>query len=208
MKRGLTVLFGASLGLGLGLGLVPGMGAPATAQVRTDGAKFLEAVRERDGDSVMAMLGQPGNTLINSRDIGTGEGPLHIVTARRDIAWVRFLLQRGANPNAADRRGTTPLRIAAQIGFLDGVEALAKGGAQVDTPDSTGETPLIAAVHRRDIEMVRLLLERGASPQRTDNSGRSARDYAALLANGAALLDVFDKAAREKDAKAQQYGPN
>ena len=51
---------------------------------------------------------------------------------RRDAVWLRFLLAKGANPNIADKNGTTPLQLAAQLGFTEGVEVLA-WGASVST---------------------------------------------------------------------------
>lgn len=181
--------------------------APLVAQSRTDGGRFLEAVKNRDGDTVMALLGEPGSTLVNAREANSGRTALHEVVARRDLTWLRFLLDRGANPDIADTNGATPLALAAQAGFVEGVEALAAKGAQVDVADSTGETPLIAAIHRRDSATVEALLAKGANPARTDNSGRSARDYAALMKNGQ-LLEILAKSEEARAARDRNYGPN
>jgi ankyrin repeat protein len=62
---------------------------------------------------------------------------------------------KGADPNIRDNKGETPLVVAANLGFVEGVDALIANGARVDEPNATGETPLISAVHRRDIAMVR-----------------------------------------------------
>ena len=85
------------------------LSAPASAQVFSAGYTFLKAVKDRDGDKVTEALNEPGNTLINSRDLSSGETALHIVTQRRDTVWIKFLSQKGANPNVADKTGTTPL---------------------------------------------------------------------------------------------------
>ena len=90
---------------------------PVHAQAQRDGYKFLDAVKERNGTEATQLLSEPGNVLVNSRDITSGESALHIVTQRRDPVWLRFLLAKGANPNIADRKGTTPLQLAAQLGF-------------------------------------------------------------------------------------------
>lgn len=182
--------------------------APLAAQggaMFSEGYEFLKAVKDRDGTKVMEALNEPGSTLIGSRDLASGETALHIVTQRRDLQWVEFLLQRGANPNAEDKKGVTPLTIAAGLGFVEGVEALLEGGARVDQTNIAGETPLISAVHRRDIALVRLLLRHGANPDRNDNSGRSARDYAELMGSGQ-LLEEFRRADAEKTAD-KSYGP-
>lgn len=180
----------------------------ATAQFKSEGFEFLEAVRKRDGTVATDLLNQPGNTLINARDITTGESALHIVTQRRDLTWMRFLLGKGANANVEDKRGVTPLQIAAQLGFVEGVEALLAGGAQPDQANEAGETPLISAVHRRDTTMVRLLVTKGANPDRTDNSGRSARDYARLLGAGSQVLSELERSEGAQAGKNRIYGPN
>lgn len=182
--------------------------APAAAQRMSEGFEFLKAVKERDGAKVTAALDRPGSTVINTRDISTGESALHLVVTRRDPAWLRYLIGKGANPNLADRSDVTPLQLAANLGWNDGVEILLAAGANVDAANETGETPLIAAIHRRDIELVRLLLNGGANPDRSDNSGRSARDYAALLGPQSAILAEIDKARAERKARAaKSYGP-
>lgn len=182
--------------------------APAAAQRMSEGFEFLKAVKDRDGTKVTAALDRPGSTVINTRDLSTGESALHLVVTRRDPVWLRFLIGKGANPDLADRNDVTPLQLAANLGWNDGVEILLKAGASVDQSNQTGETPLIAAVHRRDAELVRILLKGGANPERSDNSGRSARDYAALLGPQSTILAEIDKARAERKARAaKSYGP-
>src|SRR5690606_33702655 len=142
--------------------------APAQAQFSA-GFKFLEAVKKRDGAKVDAMLDSPGTTIVNTRDVTSGETAVHIVTARRDLTWMSFLLGKGANPNAKDNRGRTPLVLASSIGFVDGVQLPISRNARIYASNATGETPLIAAVHPRDLDMVRILLKAGADPDRADN---------------------------------------
>lgn len=183
--------------------------APAIAQQFSEGYTFLKAVKERDGNVVTEALERPGSTVVNTRDVTSGQTALHIVTERRDPVWLRFLTGNGADPNIADKRGVTPLQIAARLGFAEGAETLLKAGARVDVTDRTGETPLIAAVHQGDLALARLLLRHGANPEQTDNSGRSALDYARLAGDRTPLLQEFERAAREKAAAGEQriYGP-
>lgn len=184
--------------------------APVAAQMFSEGYEFLKAVEDRDGDAVTAALDEPGTTIINSRDLTSGETALHIVTKRRDDLWIRFLTQRGANPDVRDKKGVTPIQIATTMGFVEGVETLIKAGANVEVADSAGETPLIVAVHRRDIPMIRLLLANKANPDRADNSGRTARDYAELMNANTAVLTEFERAdeEREENGAKQDYGPS
>jgi len=198
-----TALGGAAL-------LIAAMSTPALAQRFSDGYNFLKAVKDREGQEVTDTLNEPGSTIVNTRDITTGETALHIVAKRRDTAWIRFLTQRGGNPNIRDKKGVAPIQIAVRLGHVDGVEALIKAGANVDVADSTGETPLIAAVHARNIQLIEILLDKGANPDQTDNSGRTARDYADFMKSNGAIMNEFEKAdkAREEKGNNSSYGPS
>ncbi len=185
---------------------------PAHAQLKSDGFVFLEAVEERNGDVVTEALNEPGkgDVLVNTRDRRSGDTALHIVTRRRDALWITFLTSKGGNPNIANREGLTPIQIAANLGFIDGVEALLKGGARADVTNNSGETPLIAAVHRRDTALVKVLMANGANADHNDNSGRSARDYAQLQGARNQLLAEMDAAdeARKEAGNGKTYGPS
>ncbi|WP_298172860.1 ankyrin repeat domain-containing protein [Novosphingobium sp.] len=185
-----------------------GAALPAHAQF-SESYKFLEAVRKKDGQKVTDALNEPGTQIVNTRDVSTGESGLHIVTARRDLTWMQFLVSHGANVNVRDARGTTPLVLACNLGFIEGVDYLITSGAKVDEPNNTGETPLITAVHRRDLAMVRLLLKAGANPDRPDNSGRSARDYALLDGKDSAVANEIANSAKGGAAgQKKTYGPS
>ena len=184
------------------------LGVPAQAQFSTS-YKFLEAVRKKEGKEVTDMLDVPGSTLVNTRDISTGDTPMHIVVARRDLTWVKFIAAKGGNVNARNNKGETPLQLASNLGFSEAAELLVKLGAKVDEPNSTGETALIAATHRRDAALARVLLKAGANPARNDNSGRSALDYATLDGRSNPVLGEIETAAKAAAGKpkASAYGP-
>lgn len=187
------------------------LASPLAAQFQSEGYQFLEAVKEADGDKATELLSKPGNRLINtSRDQTSGDTALHIVVSRKDGLWVRFLLQRGADPNIPNKKGATPLQMATALSFTEGVAALIQSGASLDIGDQTGETPLITAVHARNLALVRLLLEKGADPNRTDNSGRSARDYMELQAGNDILKQEFAAADAKRTASGtkKDYGPS
>ena len=202
MLRRITV--GSAIALGLAVA------APLAAQTYSDGYKFLQAVEKSEIDEVNELLNKPGTTVINSRDLSSGRSALHITVQRRDRAWLSFLLGKGANPNIQDNRKITPLMLASQNGFVEGIELLIARGAEVDRSNETGETPLILAVHRRDTAMIRVLLAGGADPERTDNSGRSAREYAQLDRNSLVLAEFtrHDQNPTGRRAEAGTYGPS
>ena len=169
--------------------------APAVAQLgQSDSYQFLQAIRESKGDEVTKLLDKPGTVIINTRDRQTGESALHIVAKRGDTTYVNYLLARGADPNAKDGQGNTPLLVAVNSGASGVIDLLVRGGANVNLGNGSGETPLIRAVQRRDLSLVRILLAAGADPDQPDRiAGLSARDYAHQDTRTPALAKVIDE---------------
>lgn len=175
--------------LGLAAFLLALVATPLVAQSFSDNFSFLKAVRERDAATAERILSNPSTTAINYRDPSTGESALHILVRGRDLTWLSFMLGRGARPDAQTNDGTTPLILAAQIGWTEGAQQLLAWHANPNLGNRSGETPLIVAVHARDLQMVRLLLSQHANPNQTDNlSGNSAIDYARQDPRTAAIL--------------------
>jgi uncharacterized protein len=194
------------LALAAGAGFALLVAAPASAQHYSDGYKFLDAVDKGELDKVKELVNK-NSTVVDSRDVSDGHTALLTTVKRRDGPWLRYLLTLGANPNLADKRGVTPLMLASQLGFTEGIEMLAQRGAKVDEANDAGETPLILAVHRRDVPMLRILLAAGADPDHSDNAGRTARDYA-KIENVPQALDEFAKNDKKGKRKTgQTYGP-
>ena len=181
--------------LGLAAFVAALLATPLVAQSFSDGYTFLKAVRERDGNVAERILANPSSTAINARDPSTGETALHILVRGRDLNWLAFMLSKGARPDTPSNDGTTPLILAAQLGWIEGATQLLIRRANPNMANRSGETPLIVAVQRRDIQMVRLLLGQHANPNQTDNlSGNSAIDYARQDPRAAQILRELQQA--------------
>lgn len=192
----------------MGLALIALIAPSAATAQFSDSYNFLKAVRDRDGQKVTDAINRPGSgaVIINTRDAASGDGALHIVTRRRDTAWLSFLLSKGANPDMRDQGGNTALMIAAQLGFAEGLSLLVERRAQVDLANSSGETPLIRATQNRDIATVRTLLAAGANPNKADTaSGLTARQYAERDMRSAAIVSAMNDARPKPKAR---VGPN
>ncbi len=87
--------------------------------------------------------------------------PLHRAALRGDSAAVEKLLEEGADPNALNEAGATPLHYAVTDERM--VAALLARGAKPDVISKRGITPLLGAVSRPDSYAVaRLLMDAGA----------------------------------------------
>lgn len=100
---------------------------------------------------------------------------LHFAVARSGAAMVKLLLELGADPNARDSGGETPLSMAAFRGRADCVRELLAAKADVNARSKAGWTPLMAAASEGHAEVVRLLLKAGARP--VSEALRLARKY-------------------------------
>ena len=165
---------------------------PGTAQTRPDSEIFLEAIEGQDNNKIIDLATRKGRAVVNARGY-SGVTPLTVAVRKRLGTYVNFLLQKGADPNLAEKNGDTPLMIAARSGYLEGINSMLTANALVDATNRQGETALILAVQNRQLAATKRLLEAGASPTRTDNaSGLSARDYALRDRRSGELLRLID----------------
>jgi hypothetical protein len=81
------------------------------------------------------------------------------------------LIDNGADINAQDPMGNTPLNYAASSGHIRIVEMLIAGGADVNLAGRFGDRPLHNAVHSGNPHMVRMIIEKGADINLTGRNG-------------------------------------
>ena len=79
-----------------------------------------------------------------------------------DVAAIRALLARGANVEAQDAMGRTPLHTAVISGHEDVVTLLCDRGANVEATDVNGLSPLRWAASNGRVRLAALLLHHGA----------------------------------------------
>jgi len=99
-----------------------------------------------------------------------------ILAASEGNVWqVELLLQKGANINATNKQGFTPLFMAAGKGQRDTVMLLLDKGADVNLRNKyNGATGLIIAAEEGHSEIVAALLNKGANINATANNGYTA----------------------------------
>jgi ankyrin repeat protein len=91
-------------------------------------------------------------------------------------ARVKDLVEAGANVNAKENDGSTPLIIASQSGHLDIVKYLVEKGANVNAADVTGVTALMFSSKIGYLDIVKYLVEKGADINAKDKKGKTACD--------------------------------
>src|SRR4051812_44608769 len=95
-----------------------------------------------------------------------GETYLFEAVRRNQGDVAEALLRHGADVNASDSLGGTPLMLAVITIDTDTslTRVLLDAGADRNTTDNTGATPLLRATINKSVPLVRLLLEKGADP--------------------------------------------
>ncbi len=157
----------------------------------------------------LAVLAEADKDRIDMREDLNGHSPLHLAIGNPEAA--RVLLEAGANPDAPDFGGETPLHRAARIGREGSADMLLRHGADPNASDGRGVAPLHIAVTEEDRRMVMTLLSHGADPSAKTRAGMTAIDFARSrspeirqLVESAAERKILEDAAARKGVAQQR----
>lgn len=182
---------------------------PAVARMLIEkGADVNAACKFSSSDQTnhrLSFLGPPYNGTLSFN----GETPLHVAVCDRQIAsTVQMLLAFGANPNAKNCEGTTPLMGLATAWFAPNAMALIEAGADPHQRDYDGYTALHHAAIDGVTEAIRWLVSLAPSTINTLTlEGRSALHFAAMNGHADAVSCLLAAGARHPFTATHDFCP-
>lgn len=140
----------------------------------TGDLRLVDAVKQQNTKVVRALLEQKVEVDVPQAD---GATALHWAAHWDDLETADLLIRAGANLNAANDYGVTPLSLACTNRNAAMVERLLKGEANPNVALRTGETPLMTCAQTGSVDAAKALLDHGAEV----NAKESWQEQTALM---------------------------
>jgi ankyrin repeat protein len=137
------------------IALVAVIGVCAAPDVR-----LVQAAKGRNSAAVRALLNQKSD--VNARD-ADGTTALHWAVRWDDLETAALLIRAGANPDAPNEYGITPLFLACTNRSAPMVAKLLAAGAQPNAASASGETPFMTCARTGNPHAVTAFLQRGVT---------------------------------------------
>jgi len=161
--------------------------------------RLIQAVKNRDGESVRALLKQGAPAVDVNATQGDGATALHWAVYRGDRELATVLIRAGADVKAANREGATPLWLASVNGDAALIEALIEAGADPNEKLPLGRSPLMIASRTGKVDAMKVLIDRGADVNAKDTlRGTTPLMWAADEGHAAALQLLIQRGADVK----------
>lgn len=160
-----------------------------TRQPDMNHMQYIELLLDRGADPNARMTSSTETRTIFTHQWLREEGatPFWRAAQSGDTELIQRLLDAGADPLIATDNGTTPLMVAAGIGWVEGVtyewsreqnlktvNLLLEHGADVNVRDKDGRTALMGAAHKGRNEVVQFLVDHGADMAVRDVGSRDS----------------------------------
>ncbi|KAM9424438.1 ankyrin repeat domain-containing protein 61-like [Pholidichthys leucotaenia] len=174
--------------------LIVGWPSSLTGSSRLD-SKFQRAAtgKCKQAEAFLRLLCEHGAN-VNAEIVEKSQTALHILVHYRAVSAIQILASYGANVNAVNSSGMTPLHMAAGILHKDIIACLIRHGADINMEmQHTGNTPLhLAAVAMvtkvtktpdSPVSSISELLQKGADPNRMNAAGMTALHEVCSMGN-------------------------
>ncbi|XP_072300519.1 ankyrin repeat and EF-hand domain containing 1a [Eucyclogobius newberryi] len=132
--------------------------------------KLIQCIHENDKEN---LLKYGADDLINVTEPKDGLGVLHVAVAANNLELVSFLLSHGAVPNVQNKKGVTPVMMAAELGNYDLVDLLAQHKADMRLLDADGKGVLFYCIYptKSHTRCLQTALKHQADPNNVSTSG-------------------------------------
>ena len=129
---------------------------------------------------IIKLLVEDGRSNIQSVDDEQWT-PLHHAVMRNNVEILLYLISKGADVNAKQIEGMTPLHYAATMGFINSIEVLQRSPSiDMNPQDEGGLTPLLWAAQTNHVEAIQKLMEDPrTNPSIADNEHANILHWAA-----------------------------
>ncbi len=151
-----------------------------------------------NGDQALIDLFVRANFNIHIED-EQGTPPILVALKKGYTVIAQILLNVGADVNATDRMGLTPLLVACgkpTRGYKAIAEMLIKNGAHINVRDRLGFTPLLLSLSGGTVEIAEMLIEKGADISARTRGGESALSLAEKAGNAYIVALLLTKGAQ------------
>ncbi len=163
-------------------------GVDFNAQGSTGKTPLMKAVRSNELKTVLFLINQDVD--VNIRD-SYGDTALHFASRGVDLEICRAVLAAGAEANAVNNCGVTPLMESVRYRVSDVTEILIQNGCDVNIQEKKSrDTALHMAVRKSHNLVVRMLLETGRAQMLYNSEGEHPL-YHAIYRGDADILEIF-----------------
>jgi ankyrin repeat protein len=156
---------------------------------------------KRKNNGYFISLDHENNRVMHLNKLEEGWTELHWVSHMDLPKDIPELLRRGAEVNAKNKDGHTPLFIASKLGRLEVVKMLLLGYATIDAKNNEDYTPLLIASQMGRLEVVKELLKHGAAVNATMNDGATPLYIASQQGRLEVVRELLEKGAAVDAAK-------
>ena len=117
-------------------------------------------------------------TIIDNSENDLSSDLMSYAIEKNNLEFIKYLLDKGTNPNTADEYGNTSIFLAVKHNNTEALKLLLERGANVNATNNMGETAVYAAVRNGSYSAIRILMDNGVNLLSIDNRGWTARKYA------------------------------